>query len=611
MFFAQGVIMKTLLFFFSAAVASAAQLISVDVTTTFQTIDHFGASDCWSMQKIGEWDEAEKTKAADLLFSQTKGIGLSGWRFNLGGGINTRTISHPWRTVQTFYVGPHQYDWTKQANERWFLQAAKVRGVEQFTAFVNSPPGKMNINGLTNCTDGLGSTNLKNGYEAQFALYLVDVLKHFRDEWSIAFDDISPVNEPQWEWNNGSNQEGNRASNSDIIGIVKALYAELQKQGVQTKISIVESGDLKSWYIANTSMQAKYGEKYGGYLRELIGNEEIADKIAPHFCGHSYWSDRLETQLVQDRQRAKKFFNSYLKDGRQYWMSEYCILDGPDGAGGHGRDLSINTALDVARVIHYDLTILNASAWNWWTAVSPEDYKDGLLYTNYKNNPSDHSVIESKTLWAFGNYSRFIRPGAKRIAVTGADDKTSLMASGYISAGKDKIILVVLNVSRESMPITLQFSGFTGTKNLHHLAPFLTSNTPGDDLRPLSPISTEQEFSMPARSIVTFVGDIQNADGINNRRDQKSPAGPLLACYPNPFNGEVAIRLTLPVSEMGRLAIFNLDGRLVSDLGEIGERKIFHWDGRDSHGEPVGSGVYYCRIRTGRAIEVQKIALIR
>ena len=58
-----------------------------------------------------------------------------------------------------------KYDWTHQAGERWFLAAAKARGVPQFLAFVNSPPGRMMRNGITFTTKGLGSTNLKPGFE--------------------------------------------------------------------------------------------------------------------------------------------------------------------------------------------------------------------------------------------------------------------------------------------------------------------------------------------------------------------------------------------------------------------------------------------------------------
>lgn len=56
-----------------------------------QTMDYFGASDCWSMQFIGLWPQEKQNQVADWLFStenhengQPKGIGLSLWRFNVG-----------------------------------------------------------------------------------------------------------------------------------------------------------------------------------------------------------------------------------------------------------------------------------------------------------------------------------------------------------------------------------------------------------------------------------------------------------------------------------------------------------------------------------------------
>src|SRR6478609_3415782 len=62
--------------------------INVNLEKTFQTIDHFGASDAWSCQFVGNWPEKKKNSIADYLFSLDtlndggpKGIGLSMWRF--------------------------------------------------------------------------------------------------------------------------------------------------------------------------------------------------------------------------------------------------------------------------------------------------------------------------------------------------------------------------------------------------------------------------------------------------------------------------------------------------------------------------------------------------
>jgi O-glycosyl hydrolase len=587
--------------------------INIDVNESYQTIDNFGASDCWSMQKIGTWVPSQKERVADLLFSKDIGIGLSAWRFNIGAGINFTTIRHPWRTVETFEIAQDEYDWTRQEEERWFLHAAKERGVDQFIAFVNSPPARMTRNGYTNCTDGLGSTNLKEGYEAQFAKYLVDILKHFRDEWNIEFDFISPVNEPQWEWN-GSNQEGNRASNEDIKSISNALYGELQTQQVETKIQITESGDLRSWYQEINGLENEYGEKYGNYLSQIVNDNELKDKIKPTFCGHSYWSDRVSNQLVQDREFLFFHFQSFLNNGWKYWMTEYTILDGPEGAGGHGRDLTINTALDVARVIHYDLTLLNASAWQWWTAVSPEDFKDGLIYTDFMNNPNNQNIIVSKLLWAFGNYSRFIRPGTERIALSGADDKFGLMGSAYLNPEQNKVIIVFVNMDSDSKSVLINFSNLDHPQKVKTITPYITSDNSGDDLKKYGEFNADSVYTIPARSVVTLIGEISDTTGSGIEPEYDPNTYSLFQNYPNPFNHRTDFYYHLPESGRVQISIYSISGEKVKTLLDQDMDSGLHavsWDGTNDHNQVVSSGIYFYILHAGTIRDQKKMVFTK
>lgn len=583
--------------------------VVINTQNQFQKIDGFGASDCWSFQKIGEWSTSEKNHVADLLFSTEEGIGLSQWRFNIGAGINTQTINHPWRTVETFETGPGQYDWTRQSEERWFLDAAKDRGVEQFIAFVNSPPARMTRNGLTNCTNGVGSTNLKNGWENQFARYLKDILVHFKDEWNLEFDYVSPVNEPQWEWNNGSNQEGNRASNEDIRTITEALYDSLQTAGLNTEISLVESGDLRSWYQYNNGMANEYGESYGNYLSQLINHDDIKDKISRHIGGHSYWSDRINTELVQDRESLISELLPFLDDDWSYWVTEYTILDGPNGNGGHGRDLTMDTAIDVARVIHHDLTILNASSWQWWTAVSPEDYKDGLIYTNYMSNPWDHSAIESKLLWTFGNFSRFIRPGYHRVELTGADNRFGLMGSAYISENADNLVIVFINASTISREVSLEF---IGSDRLDNLRGYLTSNSAEDDLRDIGEFSIDSVLTIPARSALTFTGPMGPAipqfEGYDPSKYQLYPN------YPNPFKSQTNLSFNMPIPGSAEISIYTIRGEEIYTVRwqNMSEGiKQYSWDGLSNRRERLSSGVYLYTLEAGDEVHTRKMVYIQ
>ncbi len=589
--------------------------LTIDPMTEYQTIDNFGASDCWSMQKVGAWSTLQKEKIADLLFSPTLGIGLSGWRFNIGAGINTSTIAHPWRTVETFEVSEGVYDWSRQANERWFLNAARERGVSTFIAFVNSPPGRMTRNGVTNCTDGLGSTNLKEGFEGQFARYLGDILEYFRDNENLAFDYISPLNEPNWEWNSNSNQEGNRASNDDIAKIVDSLYVALNDRSLDTEIMLSESGDLHTNFQYDNGMENEYGETYGNYLASFFGNSDVNSKISNHIGSHSYWSDLLNNELVEHRQALKLKLIPYFFQGFDYWVTEYTILEGPTGAGGHGRDLSINTALNVARVIHFDLTILDASAWQWWTAVSPENFKDGLIYTDYFNPGDPESIIPSKTLWALGNYSRYIRPGAKRIQISGANDKNGLMATAYKDENESKLIVVLVNVGFNTETISLNVAGLDSPAVTTTFTPFVTSDLSEDNLKEYPGFAADSSFQVPARSIVTLTGQLAPITSIDNRGTQTPKSFTLEQNYPNPFNSSTNILFTLPESSIVTLSIYDIRGNLIRKI--LNREKLnsgvyrTDWDGKNQNGVSVATGIYLFSLSANNFRSTQKMMLLK
>lgn len=491
-----------------ASVSLAQRVDTIRPDQTFQTIDNFGASDCWTMQKLAPWSLAARERVADLLFSQTKGIGLSCWRFNIGGGVNPK-IKHPWRSPETFETAEGRYDWTRQAGERWFLAAAKTRGVPRFLAFVNSPPGRMTRNGLTFTTKGDGTTNLKPGFETQYARYLGDILDHFHanpdPRERLDFDYVSPINEPQWEWD-GSSQEGTRASNADIKAVTQALASELRRRRLSTQIALIESGSLPDMVKPNEKMTKAYGAIYGDYIDAFLGDRQLVPLLGPMFGYHSYGSDILNGTILTDRQALAERMKRY--PGHRLWQTEYCILVGPQGKGGNKRDLTMDTALIVARIIHLDLAVANASAWQWWTAMSPEDYKDGLIYTDYKKPGDAETILPARLLWALGNYSRFIRPGMRRVAIDGQpDDIHALMRTAYLDTTTRRLVAVYVNEAASDATVKLAFDLGQRNWKLRKITPWVTSDRPGDELKAYPPLRAGSEFTILARSVVTFVAE--------------------------------------------------------------------------------------------------------
>jgi hypothetical protein len=479
---------------------------TIALDTEYQTIENFGASDCWSIQKLGTWSMPARSRVADLLFSQSEGIGLSCWRFNIGGGTTDR-ITTPWRTAETFEAAEGQYDWTRQAPERWFLGAAKARGVPQFLAFVNSPPGRMTRTGITFGRPGSDTTNLKPGFEGQFARYVVDILEHFRHNPDraerVTFDFVSPINEPNVEWN-GTSQEGCRASNEDVKRVLRALDAVLRRRRCPTAIAGIEVSGLQPLSGIAERISAAHGAKYGDYVADFAGDPAMADVLRHRLSYHDYGSDRLDGQLVENRKAARQTFDRF-PDWKP-WMSEYCVMTGSEGKGGRGRDLGMSTALDVARIIHLDLTLVGVTAWQWWTAVSGVDYKDGLIFTDWKKPGDEESIIPARLLWAFGNYSRFVRPGMQRVALTGrGHDVRGLMGSAYKDERARRVVAVYVNMTADTQTLRLSFRTGAQRWRVESITPYVTSDRPGDELRPYPAVTAGRTVEIPPRSVVTLV----------------------------------------------------------------------------------------------------------
>ena len=95
-------------------------------------------------------------------------------------------------------------------------------------------------------------------------------------------------------------------------------------------------------------------------------------------------------------------------------------------------------------------------------------------------------------------------------------------------------------------------------------------------------------------------------------------AGPfaLRGNHPNPFNPSTTIRFELPRTARITLSVHDLSGRRVRTLAS-GERPhpagpgAVDWNGRDDHGRPLPSGLYFCRLSDGVSIASCKVTLIK
>ena len=93
----------------------------------------------------------------------------------------------------------------------------------------------------------------------------------------------------------------------------------------------------------------------------------------------------------------------------------------------------------------------------------------------------------------------------------------------------------------------------------------------------------------------------------------------LLRNYPNPFNPETWIPYRLAKDASVALTIYNGNGQLVRRIN-VGHRsaavyesrsKAIHWDGRNSVGEPVASGVYFYTLTVNDFSATRKMLILK
>ncbi|EJL62145.1 glycoside hydrolase [Flavobacterium sp. CF136] len=500
--------------------------LNVNLDMNLQTMESFGASDAWQCNFIGKnWPSDKKNKIADLLFSNEldadgnpKGIGLSLWRFNLGAGSTEQgdasDIGDEWRRTECFTTNGVSYDMTKQAGQVWFMKAAKERGVAKLLAFTNSAPVYLTQNGKAHASIK-EFYNLKEGKMPDLADFWATSLDKLKTEHGLTIDYVSPFNEPQYNWD-GSAQEGSPATNANIYSFVNVLSPKLQAKGLEAKIVVGEAGAYESLYKTVSGIESRSNQIDYFFGTNSAKNIAGLSNVKKTISGHSYWQAWPLNEMISSRQSAASKVQAI--GGLSLWSSEYCVLESPGtselpGGAGPGRDLGIQLALWTARIVSTDIAIGGVTSWQWWTAISRGDYKDGLIHvddgaSNGAGNSdyckNDGFIRDSKTLWALGNFSFFVKPGMVRVLIPELDNAaatTDVMLTAYKDVATKKLVIVAVNISKSAKTYKLNLSGGALTDN--KFIPYTTSETLS--LKKGTAVDATN-FEIPAKSIVTYVG---------------------------------------------------------------------------------------------------------
>ncbi len=174
---------------------------------------------------------------------------------------------------------------------------------------------------------------------------------------------------------------------------------------------------------------------------------------------------------------------------KEYWETEVDTGAASGDSPGDG----IASALLTATTMHNDLTKANLNAWHYWWMYCSNN--SGCLYDT-------GTKVWTKRLWAMGNFSRFVRPGWKRVATSGSAP-SGVLVSAYINPANNALSIVAINSNTSSKSVSFYVSGSAPCS----LTPYETSAS--QSLGQGSAVTVAQSrvaVTLSAQSVTTFVG---------------------------------------------------------------------------------------------------------
>jgi hypothetical protein len=138
------------------------------------------------------------------------------------------------------------------------------------------------------------------------------------------------------------------------------------------------------------------------------------------------------------------------------------------------------------------------------------------------------------------------------------------------------------------------------------------------DRRRMIPVE-RQQFSIDVRSGTTrrlrvIIGTHDYAQSKSDGIALEAFETGLSGNYPNPFARETAIEYQLSRRQAVTLTIYNVLGqriRTLVDEAQAAGPHVVTWEGENRYGTPVGSGVYFVRMRAGTFSDTRKMVLVR
>lgn len=413
------------------------------------------------------------------------------------GGNDTQQVTTNDSRVESFLLRNGTYDWARDHAGITFLEMAKKYAVPYITFFINAAPSHIAGNGAA-----CGWNMTSNKIDA-FAAYITTVLSHWTQQ-GVNITYISPMNEPDnSRWDCG--QEGMGVAPSLRAPVIQAVRTLLDNNSAAAHVDIIADET------SQITTQA--------FPEDPIWLPHAAPAMS-HIAVHNY-DFPSDAALAEYYTSIRNLTTS--ADFPPVKFTETCCSTtfgtGSDVFGAQ-YDPTITNALIVGRYVWQFLTLVQATSFDWWTAVanlpcSPKTdgsqcatginntagYNSGLVYIdpNY-NQTRDFNLYLTKRAFMLKHFAYFHRPGSVRYDVPQAQLPFGVLAV----ASRGDASWSVLFMSNQTQSFDLNLSVPDTKAKLARIVQ-TTDAADWEEVSPLPPASSAKvTFTLAARSLLTL-----------------------------------------------------------------------------------------------------------
>jgi glucuronoarabinoxylan endo-1,4-beta-xylanase len=274
---------------------------------------------------------------------------------------------------------------------------------------------------------------------------------YYKQQSGVDLYAISPQNEPDFT----ASYQSCLYSSTQMNNFIKVLGPKLAALNPPVQVLAAEPDTWGNLW---------NGDNYGN----AILNDATVSALVAVIATHDYGSNVNSTTRP-----APPAGNTH-----RVWETEITYSSGA----------AIGAGLDIARGIYAAVTAGGVNGWHyWWTQA----FMDGGNATN-----------PPKRVYAMGNFSKFVRPGYVRVAITGAPSGVQIVS--FMSPTDGTLAVVALNSGTTAQQVSFFVSGAGWPSTV---TPYVTSASSNLAAGTATSVSAARfSGSLAAQSVTTFVG---------------------------------------------------------------------------------------------------------